>query len=270
MKIYTCFPEGKAKALTMSYDDGKIQDERLVEIFNRHGIRGTFNLNYGMMDKKNLTPPRIPKERVKELYRGHEIATHTMTHPTIARCPLTQAAKEILEDREGLESITGTIIRGHAYPNGSYNEDIKQLFRQLGIAYARVVEAVDDYALPTDPLEWHPTCHHNAPDLMEKAEFFAGFQKNQYLKLMYVWGHSYEFDNNDNWNVIEEFCDYMGGREDIWYATNIEIIDYMEAARNLRFSADCTRVYNPSAAGVWLQIDGERYVEVKGGQFVTL
>ena len=46
MKVYVCFPEGKAKALTMSYDDGKIQDERLVSIFNRYGIRGTFNLNY--------------------------------------------------------------------------------------------------------------------------------------------------------------------------------------------------------------------------------
>ncbi|WP_330672485.1 hypothetical protein [Acetatifactor muris] len=38
MKVYTCFPEGKAKALTMSYDDGKLQDERLVEIFNKYGI----------------------------------------------------------------------------------------------------------------------------------------------------------------------------------------------------------------------------------------
>ena len=52
MKVYVCFPEGKAKALTMSYDDGKIQDERLVSIFNRYGIRGTFNLNYGMIDKR--------------------------------------------------------------------------------------------------------------------------------------------------------------------------------------------------------------------------
>ena len=133
MKIYISFPEGKAKALTMSYDDGKLQDERLVSIFNKYGIRGTFNLNYGMMDKAGLVPPRIPKDRICSLYKGHEIATHTMTHPTIARCPMTAVAREILEDRSGLEQITGTIIRGHAYPNGSYNEEIKQLFRQLGI-----------------------------------------------------------------------------------------------------------------------------------------
>ena len=87
---------------------------------------------------------------------------------------------------------------------------------------------------------------------------------------MYVWGHSYEFDNNDNWEVIEEFCKFMGGREDIWYATNIEIIDYMEAAKRLQFSADGGAVFNPSARSVWLEIDRTRYVEVKGGCLTNL
>ena len=275
MKVYTCFPGGKAKALTMSYDDGKLQDERLVAIFNRYGIKGTFNINYELMrteqeEGKKPQYPRLPMDRIKELYKGHEVATHTMTHPTIERCPLVEVAQEILEDRKNLERLTGGLVRGHAYPNGSYSEEIKQLFRQLGIAYGRVVESVPNYALPKDPMEWHPTCHHTDPELMKKAEFFANFQKRQYLKLMYVWGHSYEFDNNDNWDVIEKFCEYMGGREDIWYATNIEIIDYMEAAKNLKFSADNESVYNPSAQSVWLQVDDKKIVEVKGGQFVDL
>ncbi|MBQ9119233.1 MAG: polysaccharide deacetylase family protein [Lachnospiraceae bacterium] len=267
MKVYICFPEGKAKALTMSYDDGKLADRRLVEIFNENGIKGTFNINYGIMQHDE---GRIPPSEVAELYKGHEVATHTLTHPTIERCPMVQVAREILEDRKGLESLTGGLVRGHAYPNGSYNEEIKQLFAQLGIAYARTVNAVADYALPTDPLEWNPTCHHNDPELMQKAEYFANFQKKQYLKLMYVWGHSYEFDLRDNWNVIEEFCAYIGGREDIWYATNIEIIDYMDAAKRLKFSADNETVYNPSAQSVWLQVADKRYVEVKGGTYVDL
>lgn len=269
MKIYICFPQGRAKALTMSYDDGKIQDERLVRIFNEHGIKGTFNLNYGLMDREQ-TPPRIGKDKIAALYQGHEVATHTMTHPTIARCPLVEVAEEILEDRKGLEKLVGGLVRGHAYPNGSYSEEIKQLFRQLGIAYGRVVEVIPDYELPKDPLEWHPTCHHNDPELMKKAEFFAEFGKRQYLKLMYVWGHSYEFDNNDNWEVIENFCKYMGGREDIWYATNIEIIDYMEAARRLQFTASGDGVYNPGAISVWLQINDGGCVEITGGSFVDL
>ena len=275
MKVYTCFPEGKAKALTMSYDDGKLQDERLVAIFNKYGIKGTFNINYELMrteqeEGKKPQYPRLPMDRIKELYKGHEVATHTMTHPTIERCPLVEVAQEILEDRKNLERLTGGLVRGHAYPNGSYSEEIKQLFRQLGIAYGRVVESVPNYALPRDPMEWHPTCHHTDPELMKKAEFFANFQKRQYLKLMYVWGHSYEFDDKDNWDVIEKFCEYMGGREDIWYATNIEIIDYMEAAKNLKFSADNESVYNPCVQSVWLQVNDKKIVEVKGGQFVDL
>lgn len=289
MKVYVTFPGGKAKALTMSYDDGKIQDERLVSIFNRYGIKGTFNLNYGMMGEKDpakkpgsTAVPRIPLERVKELYQGHEIATHTMTHPTLARCPMTTVAREILEDREGLERITGKIVRGHAYPNGSYSEEIKDLFRQLGIAYARVVEtnpvnvnggmieSITAFGLPSDFMEWKATCHHNDPNLMPMAEMFANFNKKQYLKLMYVWGHSYEFDNNNNWEVIEQFCEYMGGRDDIWYATNIEIVDYMTAVQNLHFSANGESVYNPNACSVWLQIDGSTDVEILGGTYADI
>ena len=75
MKVYTCFPGGKAKALTMSYDDGKLEDIRLVEIFNKYGIKGTFNINYGQMDidQTGLPHPRLHKDQVKDLYQGHEI-----------------------------------------------------------------------------------------------------------------------------------------------------------------------------------------------------
>ncbi len=273
MKIYTCFPGGKAKALTMSYDDGKDTDERLLEIFNKNGIRGTFNLNYGIMTDDDFVPikyPRIKADRIKELYKGHEIATHTMTHPTIARCPLTFVAKEVLEDRIGLEKLTGQIVRGHAYPNGSYSKEIKNLLASLDIAYARVVETKPDFSLPADPLEWKATCHHNDPKLMEYAKYLAELNKPQYLKLMYVWGHSYEFEDRNNWNVIEEFCEYMGHRDDIWYATNIEIIDYMEASSRLRFAADESFVYNPSACSVWINIEDGDIRELKGGSFTVL
>ncbi|MGN1147277.1 MAG: polysaccharide deacetylase family protein [Lachnospiraceae bacterium] len=263
MKIYNCFPGGKAKVLTMSYDDGKLADERLVGIFNKYGIKGTFNLNYGLMDN----PERISKDKIKALYEGHEIATHTMTHPTISRCPMSEVVRELLEDRVGLESITGYPVRGHAYPNGSYNEEIKQMFKSLGVAYARAACAENgDVELPTDPLEWKGTCHHNY-HLMEHAREFIELKKPQYLKCLYVWGHSYEFDRDNNWDLIEEFCAYAGGREDVWYATNIEIIDYMQVCRNLQFGAAGDFVYNPSAQSAWLTVDGN-VIEVKGGTLV--
>lgn len=266
MKIYYSFPQGKTKAFTLSYDDGKLQDKKLVSIFNKYGVKGTFNINYGLMDQET----RISKEEVASVYQGHEVATHTMTHPTIERCPLSLVAKEILEDREGLEKLTNTIVRGHAYPNGSYSQEIKTLFQQLGIAYGRVVPSVPNFELPTDPLEWHPTCHHNDRELMEKAKWFVEFDKKQYLKLMYVWGHSYEFDDNDNWHVIEELCSYIGGKEEIWYATNIEIIEYMKVLDHLEFSATGNAVFNPSAKSAWIQINDEKILELKGGAYTMI
>ena len=49
--LFDAFPGGKRKALVLSYDDGRVEDRRLVEIFNRHGLRGTFHLNSGNLDQ---------------------------------------------------------------------------------------------------------------------------------------------------------------------------------------------------------------------------
>ena len=114
-KVYYCFPGGKHKALTMSYDDGRTEDRRLVSIFNKYGIKGTFNINSGIFH--NTYGEKVQPEEFLKLYEGHEIACHTVTHPTIARCPLENVAEEVLEDRKRLEAIMGQPVRGLAYPN---------------------------------------------------------------------------------------------------------------------------------------------------------
>ena len=270
MRIYRTFPEGKTKVLTLSYDDGRQADRRLVSILNKHGIKGTFNLNYGLMKQAE----RVGMEEVAELYKGHEIATHAYRHPTLARCPATQIYREILEDKKGWESLTGRPVKGHAYPNGSYSEEVKSIFKSVGIAYARTVNENAAlginraFDLPTDWLEWNATCHHNH-NLMALAERFVEFKSIHYLKMMYVWGHSYEFDNDNNWDLIEKFCEYIGGREDIWYATNIEIKEYIDVCDRLEFAADESFVYNPSATDAWLSVDAQT-VKVPGGSLVSL
>ncbi len=266
MSLYYCYPQGKPKALTLSYDDGRTQDKRLVAILNQYGIKGTFNLNFGFMEAED----RIHPGQAAQLYQGHEIATHAFHHPVLTKCPPAQAAQEILKDRLGLEGVAGCPVRGHAYPFGAYDQKLKDLLKGLGIAYARTVSDKPDFELPEDPLEWHPTCHHLNPRLMEYAKQFVEDRNWEYLKLMYVWGHSYEFDDQGNWDVIEEFCSFMGGRKNIWYATNIEIIDYLQVLDSLRFTADAQGVYNPSAASAWMIVDDKRVVEAKGGCLTSL
>ena len=262
--VYKCFPQGKFKALTMSYDDGRTYDRKLVDIFNRHGIRGTFHLNSGFLGDER----HIAREEVAPLYRGHEVAVHTVTHPTISRCPQEQVARQVLDDRQALEELVGYPVRGMSYPNGSQSAAIRELLPHLGIAYSRAVGDTDDFALPEDPYNWVSTCHHTH-NLMENGEKFVRLIKSQYLYLMYVWGHSYEFNDAGNWQLMENFAALAGGREDTWYATNIEIIDCLRVLDSLHFSAKGDLAQNPSAAAAYLRVDGE-LVEVPGGAVVRL
>jgi peptidoglycan/xylan/chitin deacetylase (PgdA/CDA1 family) len=263
--VYKCFPQGKHKVLTLSYDDGKGADRRLVDIFNKNGIKGTFHINSGLFD---WDPDRVQPHEIKELYKGHEVATHTVTHPTIERCPMPLVVQQVLEDRKNLEKMVGYPVRGMSYPNGSYSNEIKAMLPHVGIEYSRVVGSTQDFGMPKDLYQWQATCHHKT-NLMKLAQDFVALFKRQYLYMMYVWGHSYEFNNDNNWELIEEFCEFVGHKEDIWYATNIEIVDYMKALDALKFSAEGDFVYNPSAQALWLDVDG-KIVEVQGGAQVQL
>lgn len=258
-QYYLCYPGGKFKALTMSYDDGRTEDRRLVEIFNRWGLKGTFHLNGGRFpdtggDKAGAD--RVPMSEVADLYQGHEVACHTLTHPTIERCPLPQVAQEILEDRKVLESLTQYPVQGLSYPNGSFTQEIIDLLPALGIEYSRVVGSHHHYGLPQDWYRWQATCHHNH-DLLKHGAEFIGLEKKQYLYLMYVWGHSFEFSRDDNWALMESFAEQVGQREDIWYCTNLEFKRYMDAGRQLIYTVDGSQVLNLSQLPVWIAVDGE-------------
>ena len=97
-KIEYRYPGGKLKALTMSYDDGTIHDRRLVEIFNRHGIKGTFHLNSGTFEYDG----RINADEVATLFAGHEVSCHTFTHPFVERVPDMEVVNQILLDKQTL------------------------------------------------------------------------------------------------------------------------------------------------------------------------
>lgn len=265
MKIeFDCFPEGRKKALTLSYDDGKEHDRRLISILNSAGIRGTFHLNSSLLGK----PGYIGHSEVRELYAGHEISAHTATHPFLTKCPQDRIVDEILQDRKELELLAGYPVRGMSYPFGAWSEQIAAMLPTLGIEYARTTASHGIFDMPDEPLAWSPTCHHRDM-LVAGQRFLDDRPRYSTMSLLYVWGHSYEFHNNENWDELERFCEMVGGRPDIWYTTNIDLVLYKKALRDLRFSVLGTSVHNPSAISVWFSADGQ-IVEAKPGQVLQL
>lgn len=265
--LFMRFPQGRAKALTLSYDDGVEQDVRLMDIMKKHGLKGTFNLNSGCYAEEGTVYPkgqihrRMSESQVTALYAesGQEVAVHGLTHPWLEQLPEHMQMRELVEDRENLENQFQTIVRGMAYPFGTFDDGVVECVKRAGLVYARTVISSHQFEIPSDWLRLEATCHHNDPKLKELTEQFVTEKPKWRSWLFYLWGHSYEFEANDNWNVIEEFAEKVGNRSDIWYATNIEIYDYVQAWKRLEFSADGRRVYNPSVTEVWFEKDGRMY-----------
>ncbi len=270
--------DGKSKVLTLSYDDGVVQDIRLIEIMNKYGLKGTFNINTGTYlsedTVRNEFKGKLKLSEAKDLYinSGHEVAVHSLTHPFLENLDSSEIIHEIIEDRKNIEKEFGTIARGMAYPFGTYNDTVIDVLEKCKIAYARTVSPTYRFMLPQNWLLLNPTCHHNCERLDELAKRFvepSALTEWGYVEMFYLWGHSYEFDTNDNWDVIEKFAEFVGGRDNIWYATNIEIYDYVKAYQSLQTSYDKKIIHNPSAIDVWTEIDNEIHC-IKGGQTLTL
>lgn len=272
------FPGFKSNCLTLSYDDGVRQDARMIELMKQYGIAGTFNINSGLMAPEGTTYPesqifgRMTESQCKALYSDEplvEVATHGVWHRSPDTLSSVQMVNEIMDDRKKLEGMFGGICRGHAYANGRFSTDTLRILETCGIAYARTTKSTYKFKLPDNWLQLNPTCHHADPRLMELADQFLDMNSGAVLGLFYLWGHTYEFDEHKNWDVIEEFFKKVSHNDNIWYATNIQVYDYLTAAKQAQFSADERTVYNPTRITLYFK-NFEKFVTVPGGETVSL
>ncbi len=253
------YPGGLAKAVTISYDDGVQQDIQLLELMKKYGIKGTFNLNSARFITRDHVYPEgkvwraMVDEDVLPTYDPEycSIATHSSHHPTLLDASEAEIADEILSDRMALEKLFGRIIRGHAIPNGPYDEKTIRVGKLCGLKYMRTTKATESYLYPDSLLPLNPTCSHSHPRLMELTEEFLQNSVREIPFLLYVWGHSYSFEGDNNWYVIEDFFKKVSGRDDVWYATNDEIFDYAEKFQMFESTVDGHTVYNPTDTELW-------------------
>ena len=281
------YPGGKTKAVTFSYDDATRHDIRMLEIMDKYGIKCTINVNNFVLDESKrghkLTPDEI---RECVIDKGHELALHCATHKAPGRLRAVDGIHEVLDNRLALEKEFGMIIRGMAYPDsgitrldcssGVTKPQIKNYLKDLGVAYSRSLAGDNDnFTLPEDWYEWIPSAHHRNPEILNYVDKFLNLNVDEfyitsrYARLLYIWGHSYEFDGDNNWDLLEEICKRLSVKEDIWYATNIEIYDYINAYNSLITSADGYTFYNPTLITVWFATRNKTY-KIAPGETITV
>lgn len=229
--------QGKMKAVTFSYDDGVTQDVRLLELFNKYGLKATFNINSGLLGQQATLKPegievnhsKVSPADVKVIYEGHEIAAHTVTHPTLtAVTDDREIIRQVEEDRLALSALCGYEVTGFAYPGGgvNYNSRIAALLRaNTGVRYCRTTVSNGSFDLQDNLFEFKPTAYHHKEmeRLFTLGEEFLAMKPTE-PKIFYIWGHSYEFDIYNTWDRFEEFLAMIAGKNDIFYGTNREVL----------------------------------------------
>ena len=269
------YPNYTQKAITFSYDDGYAGDADLIKIFNKYNLKGTFNLISNWVSQGQT-------QTVADRYYGHEIATHSNTHPRMyvndsseidgGYTPLTleQCVEEFRIAQERLKEISGSYPVGGAWPytaptsRAFYNELLDKMQNELGIMYMRPTATKNDFNLPTNWMDWRANCHH---DRMEGfIDRYLELDTNNELKVFYVWGHTFEFPDTYKpeetkrvrWDDMDKMCSRFADRSVTWAATNAQIYNYAKAMEKVVVDYNENSVSNNSDMDLYFIINGEK------------
>lgn len=238
MEVTMKFKEqNKRKSVTFSYDDGVVQDIRLIELLNRYGLKCTFNLNSALLGKPGLLIRenqrichyKVHPEDVKYIYEGHEVAVHTLTHPNLTTLDEAEVIRQVEQDRMNLSALVGYEVVGMAYPCGGVNnnDEVAEIIKNnTGVRYSRTITNTDSFDMQKNLYRFNPNVYYimEFDRLMKMGEEFISLEAET-PQIFYIWGHSYEMDfRSDYWSKLEEFFALISNRDDIFYGTNAEVL----------------------------------------------
>lgn len=270
--IKKLYPNGKPKAFNVTYDDGVLQDVRFVELLNKYNLKGTFNLNSGLMENEfewthesGCVVKRLSNDKALSLYDGHEIACHTLTHPYMGNLSESEILHELQADKANLEKLFDREIKGFAVPFDFYSELIESCVKRCGFKYARISEESHSFVPHNDYYKWKATVFHTDTELGKLTQQFLATDEE--LALFQIVGHSYDLDIENLWDMIESIFIKISSQNDILLMTTIEIIEYLQAIDK----AEITERYikNNSNIDLWFSVD-DTVIEVKANELKVL
>lgn len=219
------------KIFTFSFDDGTVQDKRLIAMLKKYGFTATFNLSSGLfgyeysfdMNGHHVVHTRLSAEEAKEVYKGFEVAAHTRTHNCLRLLPRKEIIEEVVPDYIALSELFGYPVRGLAYAWGGTNYDRLStdiLQNDTNIRYARNVEESGTLNFPENFLEWHPSAHILSDDT---DRLLSEFEKAENDCLLYIWGHTFELDFDNGWERTEKILERLSEIGGAVCMTNMQI-----------------------------------------------
>ena len=203
------------KTFVFAIDDGTIFDKKTIAIFNKYGIKATFNLNSGLQDfvwnKDWLEVRRLRLEENKDIYNGHEVASHSLTHPFLTSLSDEDVYREVKEDIDNLRNIFGRDIESFSFPFDGYDERTINIIKSLGITHIILPDIDDSFSYPPDTYHIKVTSW-NIDDALDKVKRFI---EDEETELFVYLSHSYDYEYDNSYDKLEELCKIVSENEDI-------------------------------------------------------
>lgn len=198
------------KYFILSIDDGTVFDKKVVPILNKYGIKGTFNLNSGLEDfvwyNEGRPVRRLHLEEYRSLYNGHEVASHTLTHPHLTMCHNDHIGYEVGVDMENLGRIFKRPIHSFAFPFEDFDDRCIERIKAIGgISAIRVSEIDSSFAFPVDPFHIKIT----SLNVKEALSLFPEFEKDGNAELFVFVSHAYDFEFDGTYDELEKLCEMV-------------------------------------------------------------
>ena len=151
--------QGRSRGLVgLTFDDGYADFlDHAVPVLERHGMTGTLYVVAGRLGGTNEWDdgPRLPimdADQVRAVAAaGHEVGSHTLTHPRLAGAGAATLLAEVADSRRVLEDVLQAEVPGFCYPYGSYDDAAAEAVRAAGYDHACVTgdyDPGDRFTLP--------------------------------------------------------------------------------------------------------------------------
>jgi Polysaccharide deacetylase len=213
--------------ITTSWDDGHPSDQRLADLLVKYGIGGTFYVPCSNSERR----PVLEDSDLRHISKAFEIGGHTLNHRELTSLRSEPALRQVADGKECLEDVLGGPVYGFCYPRGGYNNEIREIVRASGFQYSRTIKNLffrplaDRFEVPTT-VQFFP---HGRTTYFKNYVRHKSFlsRTGPFYKLMkstslvesvltlvdiswrkngcfHLWGHSWELDEFDLWDQLEE------------------------------------------------------------------
>ncbi len=231
--------------VTISVDDGHPLDIRTAELFTSYGIAATFYVPARNPERRVLTPPQL-----REIAQHFEVGSHTLNHLPLTTVTRERAWLEISEGKAWLQDVLGKPVTSFCYPRGKYTRGIVDMVERAGFVGARTC-AFNRTDFPDNPYRFGVSTqahNHGRGIQMRHALLERNFQgalnfvkvyraetnwENHFRMALdeaetkggvaHLTMHSWEIDENGDWEKFEEALKMIAQRPKLIRVTNGEL-----------------------------------------------